>query len=94
MTIHWHGDETANEIAFVSRALDEAYSTAEADQRDRPEQRLSEQAFGDRAYNACIEKLDQTRLPPPPTLYQWEARGGSLRRSLEVIGPEQIQRPR
>jgi hypothetical protein len=33
---------------------------AEADQRDRPEQRLSEQAFGDRAYNACVGESGQT----------------------------------
>jgi hypothetical protein len=70
VTIHWHGDETENEIDFVSRVLDETYSTAEADQRDRPEQRFSEQAFGDRTYNTCIEKLGQTRLPSAPTLRQ------------------------
>jgi hypothetical protein len=54
IAIRWHGDETDNEIAFVTRTLDEAYSTAEADQRERPEKLLSDQAFGDRSYNACM----------------------------------------
>ena len=52
--LHGHGDETQNEIDFVGRTLDEAYATAEADKRDRPQQYVSEQAFGDRAYQACM----------------------------------------
>jgi hypothetical protein len=52
--IHWHGDETENEIEFIGRTLDEVYATAEADKRDHPEGPLSEQAFGDRTFQACI----------------------------------------
>ena len=52
--IRWHGDETKNEIEFVTRTLDEAYASAEADRRERPSRPISEDAFGDRAYNACI----------------------------------------
>jgi hypothetical protein len=76
VTIHWHGDETANEIDFVGRVLDKAYSIAEADRRDHPERRLSEQGFGDRAYKACVEKFGQSRLPPP-TVYQRDTNGRS-----------------
>jgi len=54
VTIHWHGDETQNEIDFVRRTLDEAYASAEADKRDHRQRYVSEQAFGDRAYNACM----------------------------------------
>ena len=54
VAIHWHGDETENEIEFIGRTLDEAYATAEADKRDHPEQPVSEQVFGDRTFQACI----------------------------------------
>jgi hypothetical protein len=49
--IHWHGDETQNEIDFVTRTLDETYARAAALQADR---RVSEQQFGDMAYEACM----------------------------------------
>jgi hypothetical protein len=51
--IHWHGDETQNEIEFVNRTIDEAYSAAEAI-RDGSGEHVSEAAFGDRVYNACM----------------------------------------
>ena len=52
--IHWHGDETSNEIDFVTRTLDEAYARAEALQQADPEKPVSEQDFGDRSYDACM----------------------------------------
>ena len=54
VAIHWHGDETENEIEFIGRTLDEAYAMAEADKRDYPEWPVSDQAFGDRTFQACI----------------------------------------
>lgn len=49
--IHWHGDETDNEIAFVNRVLDRAYERAHA---LKDPASVSEIAFGDRTYDACI----------------------------------------
>jgi hypothetical protein len=52
--IHWHGDETQNEIDFVSRTLDEAYVRAGALQHGAPESKVSEAQFGDQIYEACM----------------------------------------
>jgi hypothetical protein len=52
--IHWHGDETPNEIDFVTRTLDEAYARAEALRQAEPQRPVPEQDFGDRAYQACM----------------------------------------
>ena len=52
--IHWHGDETQNEIDFVSRTLDEAYARAGALQHRAPESPVSEAQFGDQIYEACM----------------------------------------
>lgn len=52
--IHWHGDETPNEIDFVTRTLDEAYTRAESLQQADPTKLVSEQDFGDRTYDACM----------------------------------------
>jgi len=57
--IHWHGDETQHEMEFVNRTLDEAFTSAEHDRRERPSERIPEQLFGDRAYRACMS-ADQT----------------------------------
>jgi hypothetical protein len=54
VAILWHGDETENEIEFIGRTLDEAYARAETDKRDHPDGPVSEQAFGDRTFQACI----------------------------------------
>lgn len=50
--VNWKGDETANEVDFVMRTLDEAYAWLSAAGADPS--RLSEQAFGDMVYNACM----------------------------------------
>jgi hypothetical protein len=50
--VNWKGDETRNEIEFVNRTLDEAYAWLSASSADAT--RLSEQAFGDMVYNACM----------------------------------------
>ena len=52
--IHWHGDETQNEIEFVTRTLDEAYARAAALQHGVPESQVSEAQFGDQIYAACM----------------------------------------
>jgi hypothetical protein len=52
--IHWHGDETQNEIDFVTRTLDAAYARVETIKREHPEMFLSELTFGDQAYLACM----------------------------------------
>jgi len=52
--IRWHGDETQNEMDFVNHILDQAYAAAEQDRRDQPNQPVSEQAFGERAYQSCM----------------------------------------
>jgi hypothetical protein len=53
--IHWHGDETQNEIDFVNFVLDATFASAERDRHEHPQQApLSEQSFGDRAYRACM----------------------------------------
>jgi len=56
VAIHWHGDETRNEIEFVGRVLDAAYARAEALRREAPQRYVSEQTFGDEAYEACISE--------------------------------------
>ena len=38
--IHWHGDETQHEMEFVNRTLDEAFTSAERDRRERPSERI------------------------------------------------------
>jgi hypothetical protein len=50
--LHWKGDETQNEIDFVNRILDEAYEWLSALGADAT--RLSDQAFGDMVYEACV----------------------------------------
>jgi len=52
--IHWHGDETQNEIDFVTRTLDAAYARVDLIKREHPDAFLSETAFGDQAYLACM----------------------------------------
>jgi hypothetical protein len=52
--IHWHGDETQNEIDFVTRTLDEAYARAEVLERGAQDNRMSETQFGDQFYEACM----------------------------------------
>jgi hypothetical protein len=51
--IHWHGDETANEIEFVNRVLDQAYDRAAGWKEAKPG---SEIVFGDRTYEACMAR--------------------------------------
>jgi len=52
LQIHWHGDETANEVEFVTRVIDQGY---EAMQREEQAGRKDTpvEIIGDRAYDAC-----------------------------------------
>jgi hypothetical protein len=52
INLHWKGDETQNEIDFVNGILDEAYAWLVALGTDA--NRLSDQAFGDMVYEACV----------------------------------------
>lgn len=52
--IHWHGDETQNEIDFVNRTIDAAYQRADALKHAGRQPPESEQQFGDDAYVACM----------------------------------------
>jgi hypothetical protein len=51
--IHWHGDETQNEIDFVNQSLDAGYEMIERDHRvgrkDTPLELL-----GDRVFEQCM----------------------------------------
>ena len=51
--IHWHGDETQNEIDFVNRAIDAGYAMIEREyevgRKDTPLALL-----GDRIYGECM----------------------------------------
>ena len=51
--IHWHGDETQNEIDFVNRAIDAGYAMIEREyevgRKDTPLALL-----GDRIYEECM----------------------------------------
>src|SRR5262245_25932889 len=54
VVIHWHGDETENEIAFVTRIVDEAYTWLTA-WKESSNEMLPAQSFGDMIYQACME---------------------------------------
>jgi hypothetical protein len=53
IAIHWHGDETRNEVDFINQTLDAAFALAEQDRKQRPERMPTAQAFGDMIYQAC-----------------------------------------
>jgi hypothetical protein len=52
--LHWHGDETENEIQFVNAAIDHAYQWLTLAQERNARESYSAQAFGDMIYSACI----------------------------------------
>lgn len=57
LKIHWHGDETPEEIAFVNRVVDEGYETMRREQAaGRGEMPL--ELIGDRVYAACLNERD------------------------------------
>ena len=51
--IVWHGDETQNEIEFVTRTLDDAYLWL-TNARNNGAGHLPVQTFGDLVYEACM----------------------------------------
>lgn len=55
LKLHWHGDETESEIAFVTRIVDQGYeamrSETAAGRADTPLELL-----GDRAFEACMKE--------------------------------------
>jgi len=55
LKLHWHGDETEGEIAFVTRVVDQGY---EAMQREVAAGRadLPLELLGDRAFEACMKE--------------------------------------
>jgi hypothetical protein len=54
VVIHWHGDETENEIAFVNQTVDHAYAWLEAWAQSSNEM-LPAQSFGEMVLQACME---------------------------------------
>jgi hypothetical protein len=52
--IHWHGDETENEIEFVNKTLDDAYAWLTRAKENSSGRSLSGQSFGDLVYEACM----------------------------------------
>jgi hypothetical protein len=52
--IHWKGDETENEVAFVNRTLDHAYTWL-GRWKENSTSMMPAQAFGDMIYQACME---------------------------------------
>jgi hypothetical protein len=55
--IHWHGDETPNEIAFVNRLLDEGYA-AWARERARHGDAFPLELFGDGVFERCMNEAE------------------------------------
>jgi hypothetical protein len=54
VVLHWHGDETENEIAFVNKTVDNAYAWL-ASWKESSNSMLSAQSFGDMVYQACMQ---------------------------------------
>ncbi|MCA3129987.1 MAG: hypothetical protein ACK5YW_11665 [Betaproteobacteria bacterium] len=55
--IHWHGDESANEVAFVNRLLDEGYA-AWAEARARHGEAFPLELFGDAVFERCMREAE------------------------------------
>ncbi len=57
VTIHWHGDETENEVQFVNRTIDRAYELigreAKAGRTGIPAELI-----GDQGYAACLKESE------------------------------------
>lgn len=53
--IHWHGDETQNEIDFINHAIDEGYAM-QAKERAVGRQDTPLELLGDRVYEACMHE--------------------------------------
>ena len=51
--INWHGDETQNEIDFVNKTLDDAYTWL-TNAKNNGAELLPVQTFGDLVYEACM----------------------------------------
>ncbi len=52
--LHWHGDETENEMQFVTYAIDHAYQWLGHARERNARESFSAQAFGDMIFYACI----------------------------------------
>jgi len=57
VSIKWHGDETQNEIDFVSKTVAEAYAWLTS-WKSSSNEMLPAQSFGDMVYQACMNKKD------------------------------------
>ena len=55
--MHWHGDETQNEIDFVSQTMADAYSWL-AKWKDNSTELIPITSFGDMVYQTCMSKKD------------------------------------
>jgi hypothetical protein len=57
VSIKWHGDETQNEIDFVNKTVEQAYSWLTS-WKGSSNALLPAQAFGDMVYQACMTRKD------------------------------------
>lgn len=57
VSIKWHGDETQNEIDFVTRTVAQAYAWLDS-WKGSSNEMLPAQSFGDMVYQACMSKKD------------------------------------
>ncbi len=54
VVIHWHGDETENEITFINKTVDDAYAWLTS-WKESSNEMLPAQSVGDMVYQACME---------------------------------------
>ena len=57
VSIKWHGDETQNEIDFVNKTVEQAYSWLTSWKGSSTEL-LSAQSFGDMVYQSCMTRKE------------------------------------
>lgn len=57
VSIKWHGDETPNEIDFVTNTVAQAYAWL-TNWKGSSNAMLPAQSFGDMVYQACMSKKD------------------------------------
>ncbi len=57
VTIHWHGDETENEVRFVNGTIDRAYAIIDREAQ-RGRNGLPPEFVGDEGYATCIRESE------------------------------------
>ncbi|HVY05337.1 MAG TPA: hypothetical protein VHB46_05125 [Burkholderiales bacterium] len=57
IVLHWHGDETQNEVDFVNKTIADAYAWLEA-WKSSSNDLLPVTSFGDMVYQSCMKRLE------------------------------------